>query len=176
MVATRPWTLEDLERLPDDGNRYELVRGELLVTPAPSEDHEIIAIRLTDILAPYVRRHGLGLLFRPRAVFRWDHSEVEPDLMVRKPKRPGTRDWTDAPTPLLVVEILSPTTRRRDREQKRAFYMDAGIPEYWIVDAELRTITRVRVGLPDAVESERLAWSPAGATEELVVDVSAVFG
>src|SRR5438045_5594867 len=74
MVAIRPWTLEELQRLPDDGNKYELVRGELFVTPAPSEDHETIAARLSNILSQYVERHGLGLVFLPRAVFRLQAS------------------------------------------------------------------------------------------------------
>jgi Uma2 family endonuclease len=175
MVATTPWTLEMLHRLPDDGNKYELVRGELFVTPAPSEAHEEIAARLTEILIPYVRQHGLGLVFHPRAVFRLEGSEVEPDLMVRQPKRRGAVDWTEAPLPLLIVEILSPTTRRRDRQQKRAFYMDAGVPEYWMVDPDEQTITRFRGdGDPETVTRE-LTWSPSGAGEPLVVLLAEVF-
>jgi len=175
MVATKAWTLEELHRLPDDGNKYELVRGELFVTPPPNEDHEVIAARLTDIVAPYVRRHGLGVVFRPRAVFRFEGSEVEPDLMVRKPKEPGAVDWTDAPLPLLIVEILSPATRRRDRDQKLAFYMDATIPEYWIVDPEGKTITRLRPGGRQEPVNDRLVWSPEGAPEPLDVNLREVF-
>jgi Uma2 family endonuclease len=175
MVAIRPWTLEELHRLPDDGNKYELVRGELFVTPAPAENHEMIAARITRILVPYVERNRLGLVLHPRAVFRWKGSEAEPDLMVRQPKNPGARDWDESPMPILIVEILSPTTRRRDLEKKRPFYMEAGIPEYWIVDPETSTITRVRPAAMDETFGDRLPWSPSGAREPLIVDLAHVF-
>lgn len=174
-VATRPWTLDDLERLPDDGNKYEVVRGELFVTPPPTPDHETILARLTRILDPYVARHGLGFVYHPHSVFRLEGSQAEPDLMVRAQV---TREagWDNAPKPLLILEVLSPSTRRRDREQKCVFYVDAGIPDYWIVDAELRTITVVRPGASDAGCTESLTWHPAGAGEPLVVRIAEVFG
>ncbi|HEY2165322.1 MAG TPA: Uma2 family endonuclease, partial [Gemmatimonadaceae bacterium] len=79
------WTLDEVHSLPDDGNKYELVRGELFVTPPPSDDHETILARLTGVLSPYVEAHRLGLVYHPRAVMRYRGSEVEPDLMVRQP-------------------------------------------------------------------------------------------
>src|SRR3954464_1486124 len=63
------WTLEELHSLPDDGNKYELIHGELFVTPAPSDGHETISARLTRMLDPYVEAQGLGFVYRPRAVF-----------------------------------------------------------------------------------------------------------
>jgi Uma2 family endonuclease len=175
MVAIRPWTLDELHRLPDDGNKYELVRGELFVTPAPTENHEMVAARLNAVLVPFVTRNRLGLVLHPRAVFRLEGSEVEPDLMVRQPKKAGARDWDESPIPILIVEILSPTTRLRDRGRKRSFYMDSGVPEYWIVDPDEHTITRVRAGAKDETIGDRLTWSPAGARESLVVDLAEVF-
>jgi len=85
--STTQWTLDRLHSLPDDGNKYEIVHGELLVTPAPAPMHETIAARLTRLLDPYVAAHGLGYVYHPRAVFRRHGSEVEPDLIVR-PGRP----------------------------------------------------------------------------------------
>jgi Uma2 family endonuclease len=113
-TAPITWTLEELHRLPDDGNKYELVRGELFVTPAPRPAHEEIANALSDILGGYVRREKIGRVFRPRAVVRIEESEVEPDLLVRPGVSAGPMEWEDAPLPVLVVEILSDTTRRRD--------------------------------------------------------------
>ena len=171
--AVKRWTLGELHSLPDDGNKYELVRGELFVTPPPTYDHETIGARLTQILVPYVAAHGLGLVYHPRAVLRFEGSEVEPDLMVR-PVAPGA-DWDGAPLPILIVEILSPSTRRRDRQQKRELYTDASIAEYWMVDPERRTITVVASGRRDVVSTEVLAWSPAGASAPLEIEVAVLF-
>src|SRR3954462_12828217 len=80
-MPAKAWTLEELHRLPDDGNRYELIRGELFVTPPPSVDHEEVLARLHTVLAVYVEKHGVGRVYRPRAVIRFEGSEAEPDLM-----------------------------------------------------------------------------------------------
>ena len=172
---TDAWTLAMLDALPHDGNKYELVRGELFVTPAPSRMHEFVGARLARMLEPYVVAQGLGYVFRPRAVVRFEGSEVEPDLLVRREDAPHL-DWDSAPVPSLVVEILSPTTRRRDRNQKRDLYLDAGVGEYWIVDAESATITVVRRGATDAVVNDVVRWSPSSATGSLELRLSDVFG
>jgi Uma2 family endonuclease len=124
-TKTKRWTLEEVHSLPDDGNKYELVRGDLFVTPPPTDEHETIAARLARILDPYVAAHQLGLVYRPRAVMRFDGSEVEPDLMIRQPQRGKSGSWDDAPIPILIVEVLSGSTRWRDYLQKRELYMDA---------------------------------------------------
>jgi len=174
--AVKQWTLEEVHSLPDDGNKYELVRGELFVTPPPTYAHETVAARLLRILVPYVEEHGLGLVYAPRAVMRFAGSEVEPDLMVRA-LHPGDQpDWDDAPIPILIVEILSPSTRRRDQVKKRSLYMDAGVAEYWMIDPERRAITAVRMGHEDVVSHETMRWSPEGASAELTFEVARVFG
>lgn len=171
--AVKRWTLAELHSLPDDGNKYELVRGELFVTPPPSYVHETVAARLAQVLAPFVAAHGLGLVYRPRAVLRFEGSEVEPDLMVR-PDVAGA-DWDRAPVPILVVEILSPSTRRRDREQKRDLYLAAGVAQYWMVDPERSTITVVANGRRDVAMTETLVWSPAGADSPLMIELAQLF-
>ena len=174
--AVKQWTLEEVHSLPDDGNKYELVRGELFVTPPPTDPHETVAARLSRLLDRYVEQHGLGLVYHPRAVMRFEGSEVEPDLMVRA-LHPGDHpDWDDAPIPILIVEILSPSTRRRDQVKKRSLYMDAGVAEYWMIDPERRTITAVRMGYEDVVSHETMRWRPEGAAEELTFDLARVFG
>ena len=107
---------------------------------------------------------------------RFEGSEVEPDLMVRQAPAGRGGPWDAAPTPMLVVEILSPYTRRRDHMQKRSLYMDAGVAEYWIVNPEEDTITSVRAGQPDVVSSDRLVWAPPGTAATLTIDVAPVFG
>ena len=174
-TATKKWTLEELHSLPDDGNKYELVRGELFVTPPPTYYHETISAKLTRILDPYVAKHGLGYVYHPRAVMRFGGSEVEPDLMVRQPPSDAKADWDSAPLPTLIVEILSDSTRRRDQNQKRELYLEAGVAEYWMVDPERRTITVVRKDEPDVVAADTLVWSPPGTRESLTLHLLLLF-
>lgn len=174
-MPAKAWTLEELHRLPDDGNKYELIRGELYVTPPPSVDHEEVLARLSAILTGYVERHGVGRVYRPRAVIRFEGSEAEPDLMVRVVSS-GIHGnaWEALPPPVLVVEALSPTTRRRDLGNKREYYLDAGAGEYWVLDGERREIRVIRPGEQDVIARESLAWR-AAAAEPLVIDVVALF-
>ena len=170
------WTLAELHRLPDDGNKYELVRGELFVTPAPSPAHEAIAAVLSEILTDYVRREAVGRVFHPRAVVRAQGGEAEPDIMVRPWSETPPAKWDFAPLPLLVVEIVSGVTGRRDHGPKRGFYVnDLAIPTYWIVDGKARTICVVHHDGTDATVDDSLAWQPVGATTPLTLDVAAMF-
>jgi Uma2 family endonuclease len=174
-MPSKAWTLEELHRLPDDGNKYEVIRGELFVTPPPSVDHEEVLTRLSDILAAYVRQHGLGRVYHPRSVVRFEGSEAEPDLMVRAvPAGAHGNAWEKLPAPLLVVEVMSPTTRRRDLVAKREYYLDAGAGEYWVVDGERREIRVVRRGAEDVIARESVVW-PAAAAEPLLLDVASLF-
>jgi Uma2 family endonuclease len=173
--SLKRWTLDELHRLPDDGNKYELVRGELFVTPAPSTAHEAIINALAHVLDPFVMAHGLGQIFRPRAVVRLEDSETEPDLMVRRALRPPPADWAEMPRPILVVEVLSDSTRRRDRVQKRGLYVDSRIPDYWIVDGDERTVCVVRPGRDDVTCDDRVRWAPAGASDALEIDLRILF-
>lgn len=174
-TGVKRWTLDEVHSLPDDGNKYELVRGELFVTPPPGEDHETILALLSAILQPYVAAHGLGVVYHPRAVVRFEGSEVEPDLMVRQPRRAPRRDWDDAPVPILVVEVLSGSTRRRDQVQKRSLYLDAGVGGYWLVDPDRRTVRVVRRGAEDLVVSDEMRWQPTGVDSALTFAVRQLF-
>src|SRR6478672_2382284 len=80
-TETRPWMLEELDRLPDDGNKYELVYGELFVTPPPMPSHEEVIAILHRLVDRYVERWRLGRVYTPKAVIRTMESQVEPDLM-----------------------------------------------------------------------------------------------
>jgi Uma2 family endonuclease len=176
MAQPRVWTLDDLDRLPDDGNKYEVLHGDLFVTPPPEPDHETAIARLNRLLVPFVERHGLGLVFSGHPVIRTSDSHVEPDLIVRQPPAPKSR-WEAAPVPILIVEALSPSTRRRDSGPKRDFYVDeVRVPDYWIVDADERSITLFRPGAPDLVVRGRFEWSPPGVGATLEVNLDDVFG
>ncbi len=140
-TRTRPWTRADLfERLPDDGNRYEVLDGELFVTPQAAFDHQFTATQLVTALQPYCERHALGSVVGPGAVV-FGKNELQPDVMVVPGPRPAPHTrWADLPDPILVVEILSDSTRHRDFGKKRDAYERIGIPMYWIVDGENRRV------------------------------------
>ena len=171
MPLTEPWTIEQLDRLPDDGNRYEVLDGELLVTPAPSDVHEEILDWLDTILRPFVKANGLGSV-QHRGVIQMAGSQLEPDLIVR-PTAP-LQGWANAPLPSLVVEVLSRGTRHRDLGKKREFYARAGIAEYWVVDREEEAVLQVRLGEERRITTV-LQWMPAGTSATLEVDVAKMF-
>src|ERR1041384_6197759 len=144
MVATKIWTLEEVQRLPDDGNRYELIDGELLVTPAPSLTHQHAVLVLSRLVADYLDRERVGhVVISPADVIFSPRRAVQPDLFVtplvsgRRPLR-----FEDAGRVLLAVEVLSPSTARADRVKKRGVYRDEGVAEYWIVDLDARVLER----------------------------------
>lgn len=133
----RPLRRRDLERLPDDGHRYELIDGSLVVTPAPSRRHQLVSSRLHHELARHCPPH-LVTLSAPVDVELADDSVVQPDLLVVT-----AADFADESLPVrpvLAVEILSPSTRLIDLNLKRARYEQAGCPSYWVIDPELPSL------------------------------------
>ncbi len=173
--AAGAWTLADLDRLPDDGNRYEVIDGELFVTPAPSPVHEVLAAALQDLLQPYVKKEQLGRAYTGKSVIQTKKSQVEPDLLVRAVPQPIPEEWPAMPTPILVVEVLSGITQRRDQIQKRAFYLRSGVAEYWIVNRWDRTIQSITANADDMIADKHLSWHPAGASTALDIKVAEFF-
>lgn len=131
---------EDYARLPDDGKRYEILDGELYVTASPSLLHQRLSKRLQRRLEDFFEVRGLGEVFNaPIDLILAQHDIVVPDLViVAEPGQLSARAIEGAP--LLVVEILSPSTRTRDRGAKMGRYATLGIPHYWIVDPDAQTI------------------------------------
>ena len=172
------WTIEDLDRLPDDGNRYEIIDGALYVTPAPSLSHQRAIRLILSSLSAYVELHGIGEVFyAPADLEIARDTMVEPDGMVLPSIRgPLPRRWSISNGVLLAVEILSPTTARSDRQAKRQRYQRERIAEYWIVDLDARLVERWR---PEderpEILVETLTWSPASAPEPFVIPLPEYF-
>ena len=173
----RDWTADELRALPDDGNRYEIVDGELLVTPAPSLVHQDAVGELFLLLAPYARRNDLHCILAPAEVRFSPNRVVQPDVFVvpfiggRKPAR-----LDDVHRLILAVEVLSPSFARADRHSKRHLYQSQSVPEYWIVDPANRFVERWRPG-DDAPEVllDSLTWTPREGGEPLVIALAAYF-
>ncbi|MEO5568199.1 MAG: Uma2 family endonuclease [Gemmatimonadaceae bacterium] len=173
-LTTHRWTRADLERLPDDGNRYEVIDGDLLVSPAPRPAHERLVMEFGRALDEYCRRvKGVQASFgRPAMVTAT--SEVEPDIVVRASVAPPPDRWDDAPVPLLVVEVFSESTRRNDAIRKRAFYLANGVAEYWMVDGDARQV-RVVDAHGERTESATLRWAPTAGSVPLDLDLATLF-
>jgi Uma2 family endonuclease len=134
----RPLTRADLEDLPDDGHRYELIDGVLLVSPGPQLPHQDMVGNLHLLLRAACPPH-LKVVLAPFAVALADDTEVQPDLLVAA-RTQFTRKELPGP-PLLAVEVLSPSTRRIDLLLKRDRLQAAGVPSYWLVDPEEPSVT-----------------------------------
>lgn len=177
LMATKAahWTARDLERLPDDGNRYEVVDGELFVTPAPSWDHQLVIGALYRRISEFVAEYKLGWTFMAPGDVYLDSSLVQPDIFViPRSGNNNPHSWKGAPQPILVVEILSDGTARRDFGSKRELYVRRGIPNYWIVDCDARSVTVVQPGQPALETRESLIWQP-NASARLVVALPELF-
>lgn len=133
----RPLTRADLEGLPDDGHRYELIDGSLIVSPSPRHGHQTVVGNLHVLLRAACPAH-LQVILAPFAVALADDTEVQPDLLVAP--REQFRDKELPGAPLLAVEVLSPSTRRVDLLLKRDRLQAAGVPSYWLVDPDALTV------------------------------------
>lgn len=178
MVAAIRWTVEMVRGLPDDGNRHEVVDGELFVTPAPTWEHQAASRKLFLRLHGYLAPRAIGeAILAPAEVEFANDRMVEPDLFVvpRIGDR-APRNWEEAGRLLLAVEVLSPSTARADRQVKRRLYQRQRVPEYWIVDVDARLIERWR---PDDERPEILtgclAWQPDLTHPPLEIDLGAYF-
>lgn len=171
------WNRDMVRALPDDGQRYEVVYGELLVTPAPRVWHQTLILRLVEALSGYLRRHPVGLLLASPADISWEPGTlVQPDLFVANLDQARTLDWAAIRTLLLVVEVLSPTTARYDRFTKRRLYQERGIPLYWVVDPNehVAEIWRPDDDFP-RVERHALSWAPTEASEAFTMELAELF-
>ena len=148
MVMALKLTIAQLEALPDDNNRYELIDGELLPSKAPGIPHQLSLGRLFSRLTNYLENAPMGvLIWGPGVVFD-DYNGVIPDMAFVSADRQHIiteRGLIDAPD--LIVEVVSPGEKNseRDRQLKRQLYSRRGVREYWVVDPQLRTIEVYRL-------------------------------
>lgn len=131
-----PLTYDDYLLLPEDGSRYELIEGELLMTPAPLISHQRLSIRLSNRIGPFVERQNLGELFAaPTDVYLSHVNVVQPDLLfIAKEHSDRIVRACIHGAPDLVIEILSEGTRRRDEVTKLRLYAQFDVREYWVFD------------------------------------------
>jgi Uma2 family endonuclease len=133
-------TLEELHALPEDSNRYELIDGELFVTPAPTYRHQDTAGRLYHLSLPVVDAARCNAYLAPADITFANHTLVQPDLFILPRREDGSRAgrFEDVGRLLLAVEVISPSSCLTDRNQKRRLYQRDGVPAYWVVDTQQR--------------------------------------
>ncbi len=177
MAAPIYYTADQIRDLPQDGNRYEVVHGEFLVTPAPRLLHQEVVGRLLVALRLYLENERVGRALPAPADISWGPDTlVQPDVFVVPLEQARTLEWSRVEDLLLVAEVLSPSSARADRFTKRIEYQRQRIPLYWIVDADER---RVEVWTPDDTaprfERERLVWRPTGAARAFELGLQVLF-
>jgi Uma2 family endonuclease len=174
------WTVDMLDELPDDGNKYELIDGELIVTPAPSNWHQLVVGTLYARLRAYLRPSTIArAMTSPSDVWRDDRkrNRIQPDVYAvslvdgKQPDYPYHLECV-----LLAIEVESPSNAAYDYQTKRRLYLANGVPEYWIVSTDARTFARWR-GAGDEGEllSNRIEWQPEGMSGPLVIDIPEFF-
>jgi Uma2 family endonuclease len=177
MAAPVYYTADQVRALPDDGHRYEVVHGELLVTPAPRALHQELVRRLLVRLSLYLDVQPAGHVLHAPADISWGPDTlVQPDIFVVPLEQARTLEWGRMTSLLLVAEVLSPSTSRADRFTKRIEYQRQGIPLYWVVDPDQR---QVEVWTPEDVaprlERERLVWRPLGSARPFELELEGLF-
>jgi Uma2 family endonuclease len=163
-TAAPKLTYDDFLGFPDDGRRHELIDGDHYVTPSPAERHQRVSTELVVALANHLRSAGTGRVYHaPLDVVLSNHDVVEPDLLV------VLNDQFDiigpqhvGGAPAIVVEILSPGTRRRDETLKRQLYARAGVREYWMADPDRDVVTVCRRSAPGVLETMPELTAAAG--------------
>lgn len=178
MPLANHFTADAVRALPDDGNRYETVHGELLVTPAPGGRHQLILARLFRLLDTYLGAHGIQeVLWSPADISFAIDTMVQPDLFVADLDAfRVSGKWEDLRVLHLVIEVVSPSSARSDRFTKRRLYQEQRIPAYWIVDVDQQ---QVEVWTPGAefatIQRHQLTWRHPSVSEACVIDVVKLF-
>lgn len=180
----RHWTVDQVAELQQESQhwpRYELIDGELIVTPAPDVEHQLAVKAFLLILDAYVDAHHLGTTFTspadirliPESIFQPDVFVVPPPTGPRGDRKP---QWSDVKGLVLAVEIISPSSVRTDRIQKREQYMKAGVPDYWVVDLDGRVVEQWSPQRSTPKFSrEAMEWHPSGATTPLTIELVPLF-
>jgi len=167
------YTVGDLERFPDDGNRYELLDGVLLVTPQAAAPHQIVASRIQGELSVSLQKAGLAHVVGPGAVVRLPRTQLQPDILVYPARFSPTTDWRKITEHWLAVEVLSRSSRMYDREFKRDAYFALGLQQVWLVDWRDGSVEVCTGKGKCRVVRDRIRWRIART--EVTIELNEVF-
>jgi Uma2 family endonuclease len=170
------YTVDDLDRFPTDGSRYELLEGWLIVSPFPNSAHQGLVMRLAADLHAHLGAGRSGRIYAGGVVQRGRDTLLIPDVLVASPQgRPGL-EWSAMTDRWLAIEVLSPSTQLYDRHYKVGAYLALGVREVWLVDPRTRAIEVHRTaGAEPVIVADVLRWAAPGTDVPLVLDVAALF-
>ena len=175
MALTVPqYTVADLDLLPDDGNRYEVLAGTLLVTPSPGSAHQGVAARLAALFASHILARRIRL-FSPGLVTTPPLTQLEPDLLIVPPRFALGTPWAEIGEHWLAVEILSRSSRVYDREFKRDAYLALGVREVWLVDLRDRSIEVCTQPGEGRLMRDAVTWSMPDGDASVHVELTELF-
>lgn len=177
LLLDSDWTAERWRALPEDGKRYEVLDGELWVTPSPTSRHNAVAEEFYDAMRPWARDAKLARVrYAPADIEFSERRVLQPDLYAIPWTERPPRDWTESRNLLLAAEVVSPSTARIDRLKKRRIYQEQGVPEYWIIDPDARLVERWRPRdeRPEILTGT-LTWTPVPGGPTLSIDLPALF-
>jgi Uma2 family endonuclease len=170
------FTTDDLRAFPEDGQRYELLEGMLLVTPMPGSAHQVVLARLIAALHQYLSAEERAMAVSPGEIEIAPKTLLEPDLLVFPAVYPPGTPWSEMRDWWLAVEVFSPSSRVYDRDFKRDAYLALGVAEVWLVDLDERAVlVSRRGGERDTRHDVRLAWHPPAMREPLVIELAPLF-
>lgn len=176
MAITVPhYTVDDLANFPDDGNRYELLDGVLLVTPGPNTGHQVIASRIQARLSETVQSNGLAYVVGPGVVVRLPNTQLQPDILVFAATYKPDTDWRKINDHWLAIEVLSRSSKIYDREFKKDAYFALGVQQVWLVDRWDKSIEVWRSPSSRKVARTTLAWRAPDGEASMALDLEEVF-
>ena len=174
-LAVPRYTIADLDRFPDDGQRYELVEGMLIVTPTPGMAHEVVIHRLHMALGNFLDPAGSAYVVGRSEIEKGERTHLEPDLLVIPSRYRLDTPWKRVGEWWLAVEVFSRSSVIYDREIKAGVYLELGVAEVWLVDPRDETIEARRLGEEPHLVSDVLRWTPPGSDRELTISLSELF-
>jgi Uma2 family endonuclease len=173
-LAIPHYTIRDLDSFPDDGNRYELLDGLLLVTPAPAPGHHIVVSRLVTALSNYVRSCG-ARVYAPGSVEIEPNVHLEPDILVVPASEPIAKRWSEIRAWWLAVEVSGRGSLVYDCDFKYRAYSALGVRDAWRVDLRDRgVVVKTGAGVEKTYEGQ-FEWHPPEIECPLIVDVQSLF-
>ena len=175
-IRVPTYTTDDLRRFPRDGQRYELLDGFLLVTPAPGTAHQVVLSRLMAALLGYLPEGAPARVTSPGEIEVAPKLLLDPDLLVwPSTYRPGT-PWTTISAWWLAAEVSGRASRVYDRDFKRDVYLALGVREVWLIDLpERRVLVSSRDAPKDVPHQDELLWWPPEMASPLTIDLRAIF-